>query len=364
MAAANAKAAESQAKLNAEWITASDKLNLLTGAITPHEAALSEAAAHAAEYKTEIAALTQQLSELQVNDALASALDGDPALAAKEEQIKQQIQELETKGNIQAMDDAQQELTTTWKGMVDSVWDELISKANDTEHQLGEIATRTIDSMNSEIAKAMLGKKTNFKGVFESSAQSLAKTGLQTAEGGVLKMLGLGGHKKADGYHVWVDNLGGSGGNGEAIPGMSAINAIMGKYSPTVSGPAGSLLNAGSTGLMGMLNDSNFFSSLMGGKLFGAGGIFGHFATGGDVTGGLPIEVGELGAERFIPPSNGRIVPNKDLHSTPSIGYIDARGTDPALTRENFSRALAMTHAQAVSDAQRSMTERMRRRPQ
>jgi hypothetical protein len=64
----------------------------------------------------------------------------------------------------------------------------------------------------------MLGKKSNFKGVFESSAQSLAKTGLQTAEGGVLKLPGIGDHKKADGYHVWVDNLSG-GGNGEAIPG-------------------------------------------------------------------------------------------------------------------------------------------------
>jgi hypothetical protein len=125
---------------------------------------------------------------------------------------------------------------------------------------------------------------------------------------------------------------------------MSAITAIMGKFSQTISGPAVSLLNAAGSGLMGMLNDSNFFSSLMGGKLFGAGGIFRQFATGGDVTGGLPIEVGELGREGFIRPSNGRIVPNKGLHSTPSIGYIDARGTDPAVTRENFTYALAMTH--------------------
>ena len=188
----------------------------------------------------------------------------------------------------------------------------------------------------------MTGQKTNFSGVFEGAAQGLAKTSLQTVESSVIKGLGLGGgHAKADGYHMWVDNLPGAAGS--------------------TSGAAGKAAG----GLLGMLNDSNWASSLFGGKLFGAGSFFGgHFATGGDVMGGVPIDVGELGPERFVPPSNGRIVPTKDLQSSPSIGYIDARGTDPALTRENFVRALQATHPQAVGDAQRSMAGRARRRPQ
>jgi phage-related minor tail protein len=344
LSAANAKAAESQAKLNAEWQAAQDKLGLLTGKITPHEVAMHEAAAHAEEYKLQLAALNDELTKLSADDDLIAVLGGDPAHAAKEVQIKSQISELQNKAKISAMDDAQAQLNTTWTGMIDSVWDELITKANDTQHELQQIATHTVDSLNSEMAKAMTGQRVNFSGVFEGAAQGLAKTSLQTVEGSIIKGLGLGGGKaKADGYHMWVDNLPGATGSG-----------IDGKAAGKAAG-----------GLLGMLNDSDWASSLFGGKLFGSGSFFGgHFATGGDVMGGVPIDVGELGPERFVPPSNGRIVPTKDLQSSPSIGYIDARGTDPALTRENFARALQATHAQAVGDAQRSMADRTRRNPQ
>jgi hypothetical protein len=361
LAAATEKAAESQALLNAQLQVEKDKLDLATGAITPHAAALDESVAHALEYKNQLADLNKELQGLEVNDAMNAALGGNTDNEAKESQLRQQISALQSKAQIQSLTDAQQTLNTTWTGMVDSVWDELIRKAEDVQQELQQIATRTIDSLNTEIAKAMTGHKANFKSVFENSAQSLAKTGLQTAEGFGAKLLGLPTHKKADGYHVFVDNM--PSGGGGVVPGLSTIDSVLGKYSAHVtSGP--SAISAGAGGLIGMLNDSDWASSLFGGKLFGSGSIFGHFATGGDVTGGLPIEVGELGKERFIPPSNGRIIPNKDLHSAPSIGYIDARGTDPALTRANFTRALAMTHASAVSDAQRSIVERQRRRPQ
>lgn len=359
----NAKAAESQAKLNAEWQAAQDKLGLLTGKITPHEVAMHEAAAHAEEYKLQLAALNDELTKLSADDDLIAVLGGDPAHAAKEVQIKSQISELQNKAKISAMDDAQAQINTTWTGMIDSVWDELIRKAEDTQHELQQIATHTVDSLNSEMAKAMTGQRTNFSGVFEGAATSLAKTGLQTVEGSILKGIkGLGGgHAKADGYHMWIDNLAST-----SDPTMSLLNSLLPK--PKIAGPGGldsSMISSGSKGLLGMLNDSDWATSGWLGNFFGKGGMFGgHFAVGGDVTGGMPIDVGELGPERFVPPSNGRIVPTKDLQSSPSIGYIDARGTDPALTRENFARALQATHAQAVGDAQRSMADRARRRPQ
>jgi hypothetical protein len=225
------------------------------------------------------------------------------------------------------------------------------------------VATRTVDSLNTEMAKAMTGQKTDFHGVFEGAATSLAKTGLQTAEGSILKGIkGLGGgHAKADGYHMWIDNLAST-----SDPTMSLLNSLSPK--PKIAGPGGldsSMISSGSKGLLGMLNDSDWATSGWLGNFFGKGGMFGgHFATGGDVMGGVPVEVGELGPERFVPPSNGRSVPTKDLQSSPSIGYIGARGTDPALTRENVARTLQTTHAQAVGDAQRSMADRARRRPQ
>jgi len=60
-----------------------------------------------------------------------------------------------------------------------------------------------------------------------------------------------------------------------------------------------------SEGLLGMLNDSNWASSLFGGYLFSSGGIFSGlrgFASGGDVYGGAAIEVGENGPEIRTPP--------------------------------------------------------------
>ena len=78
LTAANTKAAESQAKLSAEWQAAQDKLGLLTGSVTPHVAALHEAAAHAEEYRLQIAALQDQLKELSADDSIAAALGGMP----------------------------------------------------------------------------------------------------------------------------------------------------------------------------------------------------------------------------------------------------------------------------------------------
>jgi hypothetical protein len=141
LSAANAKAAESQAKLNAEWQAAQDKLGLLTSKITPHEVVMHEAAAHAEEYKLELAALNEELTKLSADNDLIAVLGGDPAHDAKEVQVKQQIAEVKNKAKISAMDDAQSELNTAWTGMIDGVWDELIKRANDTQHELQQIAT-------------------------------------------------------------------------------------------------------------------------------------------------------------------------------------------------------------------------------
>jgi len=123
---------------------------------------------------------------------------------------------------------------------------------------------------------------------------------------------------------------------------------------------------AGAGGLAG-LNDSDAAGQLFGGRLFGPGGIFNNlpgFASGGDVTGGRPIKVGELGPELFVPHTSGRIVPNNQLNGGGSPTYIiDAKGTDPALTQVNVARAIATSNAHAVHQAQARMMDRQRRIP-
>ena len=335
---------EAQARLNATWTEAHDKLLLMTGAITPHQAALDLAAAHTTEYRVELEALGKQLAALHENDALAELLGPDKQNQAKQQGVQTQIDQLTGKKNIQAFLDAQATLDTTWHGMVDSVFDELIKKSQDTQQQIQHIALQMIDSINGELAKGMTGHGMDFGKIFEQASQQLSKTALEKIEGLGAQALGFGGGKKADGsaenpFHVV--GPGGVGGNSSGIAG------------------------AASKGVMGMLNDSDWFSSLFGGKLFGSGSAFGGgHALGGAVPAGIPIDVGELGRERFTPMVPGRITPHNQMGGGQTIMHIDARGTDPALTQANFARALQATHARAVGDATRAMAERSRRTAQ
>jgi hypothetical protein len=360
---AQLRSAESQAKINAQYTIAVDRINLATGAISAHTLAMDEAAAHALDYKQQLAALTAQLDELHKNDWM-----GDKANTAQEVGLQTQINSITNTAKIQEMQDAQNVLNTTWKGMIDSVFDEMIKKSQDTSSQVKAIAAQTIDGINSELAKGMTGQKMTFAHVFQNSAQSLAKTSLEKVEGFGLKALGLGGGKR-DGSSsqqaLFVEMAGGKVGGDIGIP--KDVADLFGAKLPKVNGPAGagtnSLISGASKGLLGMLNGSNFFSSLMGGKLFGSGSLFGGgFAAGGDVMGGVPIDVGELGKERFVPYTNGRIIPHNQMGSNgPTIGTIDARGTDPAMVNAAVYHGMRLAHAQAVHDSQQSMRERAMR---
>lgn len=364
-AEAVARGIEQQAALKAALTETTTRIDLMTGAIGPHEAALALAAAHAADYQAKLKALTNQLAVLrsqEMTDAGGNNLD--PENAAKQQTVKNQIAELTGKAQIQALTDAQATLSTTWRGMIDGVFDELVKKSQDTEAKLRQITESVINSINTELAKGMTGGKMDFKRVFQSGAQELAKTGLEKAEGIGLQLLGLGGHRKADGYHTWVDNLPGASTGGLLPPGIADLFK---STPPTVIGPNGQIAGAGAsvaaTGLLGWLNNSNWASSLFGGRLFGSGSFFGGgHALGGDVMAGVPIDVGEMGRERFVPSTPGRIVPHSQLGGGDTWN-IDARGTDPALTRENFERALAANRQQATHDAAMATAERNRRIP-
>jgi hypothetical protein len=179
-------------------------------------------------------------------------------------------------------------------------------------------------------------RRASFRQLGSNIARNAGGTLLEHAEGSLLSAFGFG-------------SAGKMGTKGNPM------------YTKSADSPISGVSNAGG-GLLGILNDSNWFSSLFGGKLFGAGSIFGGgHALGGDVAAGVPIDVGELGRERFTPMVPGRITSNSSLRGAPLIGYIDARGTDPALTRENVGRALAATHRQAVSDSARITADHARR---
>jgi hypothetical protein len=361
---AQASVKEMQASVNAEWQAAVDKLDLLHGKLTPLEAAMHAQAAHTDEYRLKIAALREQLQQLSDSDSLGAVLGG-PEFQAKQLQIQNEIAKLEGQRRVQQLEDAQATLGQTWTGMVNGVWDELIRKSNESQKELQQIAAHFIDGVNSETAKAITGGHTNFSGVFRSASESLAKTGLEKLEGSLLKGFGLG-TPKADGsesnpFHVVM-----AGGTGIS----SGMAELFKAKSPNVGGPAGQqLLKSGGKGLLGFLNDSDFFTKGFLGNFFGAGGKFGslgHFAEGGPMPSNMPAIVGERGPEIFMPSTPGHVVPNHrlgELGGGGAVYNIDARNTDPALTAANVHFAIQAARSQATAHAMHMMADRQQRVP-
>lgn len=308
------------------------KMDLATGVIGPHAAALATAAAHLAQYNAQLKTLQDEITRINSDTSLTPVQKQTQTAG-----VHGKIDSLNAQQQVQALTDAQSALSTTWTGMIDGVFDEIIKKSHETQSQLGQIAKQTIDSLNTEMAKSLTGQKTNYHAVFQSAAQSLAKSGLEKAEGAGLQALGLGGGKM------------GSKGNP--------------MYVKSADAPGASSSGATSSGVLGMLNDSDWASSLFGGKLFGSGSFFGGgHALGGDVMAGVPIDVGEMGRERFTPSVPGHITPNSKLGGGDTWN-IDARNTDPALSRENFAAALHATRQQVIHDAAMVSNERNMRVP-
>jgi len=219
--------------------------------------------------------------------------------------------------------------------------DDLAEQFTDTAAIVQQLVGKSLKDFNDIVSGIMSGQKhASFGELGQKLFQDASKSMLERGEGSLLKGFGFG--RKADGSPE------------------NPFNVIMANG---LRGAASSLPGAAGGGLMSILNNNDWFSSLFGGRVFGAGGIFGGgHALGGDVAAGVPIDVGEMGRERFVPSVPGRITPNSQMGGG-NVWNIDARGTDPALTRENFQNALAATHHAAVANTMRLMQDRSRRVP-
>jgi hypothetical protein len=326
----------------AEHISSMEKLRqvqqqiaLSTGQITPHDAAIANATSRQAAFNVEMVHYGELLAQID-RELKAGRITPEQA-GAQREGVAVDMHTATDKNKIQSTEDNQAVYETSAKGAIGSVFNTIIESANHTQDKLKQIATQTLDALNTELAKGMTGGKMNFKQVGQNAAQGLAKSSLEKLEGSALSALGLGGAGKL-------------GTKGNPMYTKSADSGMPGMGGSGIGG-----------GLMGMANDNNWLSSLFGGKLFGAGGLFGGFADGG-YTGSDPILVGEKGPEIFNPGKGGFVTPNHKLGGTSTIvQHIDARGTDPVQSQAAMERAMRQTHAQSVADSGRAMQEQQRR---
>ena len=199
---------------------------------------------------------------------------------------------------------------------------EIRKQGMDTAGAIKNIFAQTLNSLNDQLVNLMTGKRTDFKGVAAGLFTSIAKTGLQTAEG---KLLGGLGGVKPDGskdrpFHV---------------------------------------INAGADGKSG------------GGILGSVISTFVPHASGGPVTPGTAYLVGERGPEPFFPGVSGTMGTNAAMRGAfggggvnINMGGIDARGsTDPAGVNAAVHRAMRSYAPTLIGASAAFQQDQKRRNP-
>jgi hypothetical protein len=318
VADAMAKMSEANAKNTFELNTMTRAHELATGAITTHDAAIQEAADHAAEYAAQLAALQSQKNALTQHD-----IDNGKGI-----ELDTQMGNVRSAASRTATSDQWNIDNTTAGGAFKSAIGEFIATSRDGARQMREVVTNTLNSLNEQILNGITGQRTNFKGVGQGLARNVANVGLQKAEGSLMGAFHLGG-----------------GQLGSASNPMYVIMSDAGKLGGIAAGAAGKL--------------GGVFGGLLRAVLPG-------FAQGGYMNG--PAIVGENGPEIFNPGVSGYITPNHKLSS--AFGgdthnwNIDARGSgDPAQVEAAVQRGIAQAAPHIIAGSVQANRESMKRRP-
>jgi hypothetical protein len=314
-------------------------MGVMTGQMSKLDAAQAEAALHAQEYRDAISAIDQALANAQ---NLPEGFDKQSTIAGLNNQRSQATASYQIQSGQDAQAVASQQLGSGL-GQTIAV---MAQQWSDMTKQIEQAMTKGADSLNDAIARVATGGKGNWGKTFQGIGQSLFKTGLQGAEGSILKALHLGGKGTQKPAGTQNDRIFVSArieGAGAADPGSGTSPANI----PLPSGIMGSLLG----------KIPGLSASGMGGFL---SAILPAFADGGDILANHPSIVGEQGPELFTPRSAGTITPNHALGGdTHTHFHIDARGsTDPAAVNAAIMRAAPHLIAASVQ-TQHSSAKRM-----
>lgn len=259
---------EQQAKMNASLSEASTKYQLATGQINAHTAAIENAAAHEDAFNASLKVLRDELAQLQAENSPDALLSNDERAknVLAQQQLNAQIAQLNAAHRDQQLQDA---LAT--ESAFDQVFDHLRKGAQDISQKVASVMEHTLDGINDQFVNAIFGDKTNFHKVFQDSEKSLAKVGIQWAEGILTgKKSGSTGHindlklSATDGalnVHIAGSSVRGNGASGggapfSSIPGVSSFedtikNSPVGQFfakngstlMPSVMGTVGGLMS-------------------------------------------------------------------------------------------------------------------------
>jgi hypothetical protein len=331
------KAVEQQNTQRAALAQASLAIQEQTGQISRHDAALQLASIHAELYRQQLAALQNELRNQTAIDPKSGASINAQAAVDKATADRR----------VQVMQDAANAAATTWQGALknaNAVW---VQDAQDSAKQVTQLFEQAISGLNDNLANLMVGDKSNFAGMFKGIGKTLANDSLKRLEAPILGALGMG---KADGSTnnpFYVKIVSGIGGNA----GAGWLSGLLGGSSDDSSDSS----SGGKSSSGGFLSTVGSFI----GSMFG-----GHFALGGNVQAGVPIDVGEMGRETFIPQTNGTIVPHNKVGGSVAYYTVNvANGVTPEQMRMHMNDALREFHPVVIGDSIKANRAYQQRNP-
>ncbi|AEU36181.1 phage tail tape measure C-terminal domain-containing protein [Granulicella mallensis] len=374
-AKARSKASLEQGSQSTGYAEAVLGIQRQTGQISNQDAATQQANIHAEQYRQQIAALNDELGRQTGLDPNSAATVNAQAAVAKAQADRQ----------VQIMQDAAQTAGASWQGALKNANALWVQDSEDSAKQVVALYQQAISGLNDNLSNLMVGDKTNWSGMFRGIGKSLANDSLKQIEAPVLGALGL---SKPDGtatnpinVRIVGQSVGGAAsgpfGNlfsgkvpGGAGSSSGGIFASLFHRSAKVASPGASADSTdgddvespdddGAGSGVGTVVSGGFGKVLPELSMFGGG-----FALGGGVQAGVPIDVGEMGRERFVPSTPGTIIPHNALGGGSNYYSINvANGVTPEQFDMKFRDAMGQVAPQLTKTTSQAMKDHQRRQP-
>lgn len=362
-----------QAKLQLALSLTKTRIEEVTGAISPHAAALAEAKARASEYAIDLGVLGDQLKSFLTDQALT-----EPERETAAQKARNQSAALTGQNDVQAAQDAATIRATSTIGEFEDRLRETVQQFTHLGAALSNFTVRTLGDFNETLIKVLSTPENMLRGHHvwrhfgATTAESAGGTALRYGEGELMKGIGAipgigklfgGAHKpmgtRSDPIYAVIASFGGgtfSSTNPGVFSGMGPMGTGIASMIGSMfgMGPAASTLSAAQAVTAASAGIAT--TSLDLGPILG-------FAGGGAIPSNMPAIVGELGPEIIEGAGGRRVIPNNQIGGPPQIS-IDARGAnDPAAVNAAVHRAMASYLPHMSSMAVSALHDNNRRIP-
>jgi hypothetical protein len=356
-----AKAKEITAATAASMALASIEVQVATGALDRHTAAMRAGQIHADGYKAKLDILAAELARINADPELQlkGGLGLNPQAAAQAQGIQNQMASTMGERDAQGVKDAQSAASATMLGGATDALEEFIAASLDGAKAMKELASSTLNELNKDILTELTTRHPRhaFQALGGDIARNVAGSALKGGEASLMKALGFGGGRKptgtaSDPLHVVMAAAGAA---------SSAAGGLLARLLGIGGGPAGAATAAAASGGATSAG-AGFLSQALG----FATRIVPMMAEGGVMTANSMAIVGERGPELFMPGSSGHVVPSHALSGggVTQNFHVDARGsTDPAQTAAMVHRVMRQYAPGIVAASVKAVGARQGRLP-